>query len=221
MNRHGNRRSQAHRRPESRSSRQRKMTTVLIVCEGIETEPNYFEDLKREDVVLKELSIKVVPGHGGSRQQIVQRAVNLKHRSHVDYDEVWCVMDTERLNNVETRQDYRAALKITADHGIQMALSNPAFEVWLLAHFVRTSRTFNDCDAIIVDLNKHWNRQFQREYEKSDPRIYTRLAGLLTAGLENSRSVREQDHPNKPDIADCNSSTEVYRLISRLVPKTS
>lgn len=220
-----NRRKNDGRQP--RSSRKTRSSldgsskrTLLIICEGRETEPRYFNELKRESFVVQHFDIKVKEGRGGSRQQIVQHAVDLKNRNNEDYDEVWCVMDTERLNNVETRQDYRAALKIAADHGIQMAISNPAFEVWLLAHFARTSRAFKDCDAVIVDL-KHWNRQFQREYEKSDPRIFSRLTDLLTAGLKNSRSVREQDHADQPDIADCNSSTEVYRLISRLVPNAS
>lgn len=213
MKRPTNRRAERGDLPNRSSQHRREKTTVLIVCEGRETERNYLEELKREDAVSSGFSIKVVRGSGGSRQQIVQRAADFKNRPQDDFDQVWCIMDTERLDHDDARQDFRQAMKLAVEHGIKMVLSNPAFEVWLLAHFVRTSRSFKDCDAVIVELNKHWRDSFRRDYTKSDPRMYGLLSKWMTVGIKNARAVREQDHLNKPDMADCNSATEVYQLV--------
>jgi hypothetical protein len=98
-----------------------------------------------------------------------------------------------------------------------LAISNPAFECWLLAHFVRTKKSFADCDKVIEGLNKHWRPEFGRDYEKNDERLYDRLAARTRTGIDNARKVREQDWSSSPEIVDCNSATEVYLLVERLL----
>jgi len=103
------------------------------------------------------------------------------------------------------------------ENDISLYLSNPAIEVWFLAHFLRTSQQFNDCNAVIVELDKKWTANFGRPYEKSDRDVYKRLASRTQAAIENARAVVEHDHGDKSDIAACNSSTEVYRLVEDLI----
>ena len=126
------------------------------------------------------------------------------------------MLDVERLDTVEARNDLRAAVRIAGENQITLCLSNPAFEVWILAHFIRSSRFFNDCDAVILELNKHWKREFRIEYAKNDHRIYDRVADRVPQAIENAREVREQDHGEKGDIAACNSATDMYRLAEYL-----
>ncbi len=203
--------------PRNRKSQGRPARrTVLIVCEGRETERNYLDSLKREDVVSRRFTITVVKGRGGSRRQIVQRAVDQKNNRDSDFDEVWCVLDVERLATEEARNDLRDAVQIARQNQVTLCLSNPAFEVWILAHFVRSSRQFNDCDAVIVELNKHWAEQFQIDFSKNDRRIYARIANRTSKAIGNAKAVRELDHPGKTDIADCNSATEMYLLVLHL-----
>ena len=82
-------------RPGGSSPAAREKTTVLIVCEGKETERNYFDQLKRDEPTRQNFSITVKRGKGGSRQQIAQFAVDRKNDVDADYDQVWCVMDVE------------------------------------------------------------------------------------------------------------------------------
>jgi hypothetical protein len=187
------------------------------VCEGRETERNYFDKLKREDAVTSRLHVTVKKGKGGSRLQIVQEAVDRKNEPGKDYDEAWCVMDVERLDTEDARKDVASAVELARQNGITLCLSNPAFEVWLLAHFLRSSQHFNGCDAVIQDLDKHWERAFRQPYAKNDEHIYEKLASRTSAALENAKDVREKDHGGKEDTADCNSSTEVYRLVGKLL----
>jgi hypothetical protein len=187
----------------------------LIVCEGKETEPNYFNGLKREEPIREEFAIRVKRGKGGSRLQVAQFAVDRKNEPGTDYDEVWCVMDGERPEGLD---ETRRALDLLDGNSISAAVSNPAFEVWFLAHFERTAAAFLDPDAVIVRLNKHWQERFSIRYDKADDRIYDRVAKLTASAVGNARWVREKHHDPAACIVDCNSATDVYRLVARLHP---
>ncbi len=191
-------------------------TTVLIVGEGRETEVNYFDQLKRLDSVAERFTVTVKKGPGFNPERVVQETVKHKQRAEIreaPYDEVWCVLDTE---GAEKRDSLDKASRLANQNGIRLSVSNPSFEVWFLAHFVRTSRGFNDCDAVIVELNKHWSHVSKASYDKSDEQVFQRLQDRLEDALRNARQVREKDHKH-PDIGECNSSTEVYLLIEHLL----
>jgi len=189
-------------------------TTVLLVCEGKETERNYFDQLKREDAIRDRFAVRVQRGKGGSREDVAQYAVGCKNRLNVDYDEVWCVMDAE---DASQRESLDKALVILHENNIQVCLSNPAFEVWLLSHFERTAKKFIDCDAVIAQLDKFWQREFSASYNKSDDRVYKRVSDRTPTAMENAKWVRESHHDMNQAAADCNSCTEVYRLMERLL----
>ena len=216
------RRGRSNRDRMRRTSQRRKLKkTWLIVCEGRETERNYLDKLKREESVKKHFAITVIRGKGGARSQIVSRAVDEKRTrentpNRDSPDKVVCVLDTESLQNPQARGDLAAARDSAKNADIALYLSNPAFEVWFLAHFQRTSRQFRDCDAVIVELTKEWNAAFGQAYDKTDDNVYKKLASRTEEAIENARNVVEHDHGDKRDIADCNSSTEVYRLVEKL-----
>ncbi len=204
-------------RPARISQRRQLKKTLLIVCEGKETEWNYFDQLKRQDTVRSKFAITVKRGRGGSRVQIVQRAVDLKNSSNTDYDKAYCVMDVESLSSIEVRIDLDSAVSLASENQITLRLSNPAFEVWFLAHFDRTSRTFGDCDAVVVALNRHWEQQFGASYSKNDARVYEKLSARTEQAIENAKAVLEQDHGDEHSVIDCNSSTEVHILVEELL----
>jgi hypothetical protein len=192
-----------------------RKTPLLIICEGRETEPNYFWGLQK--AVQQNFRIVVKEGKGGSCLAVVQQAIAEMEKAAArgeDFDEVWCVFDVEQADQ---RAQVVKARTLAEQHGIQLTLSNPAFECWLLAHFIRTKKAFADCDAVIKALNKHWQSGFGQDYEKNDEQLYARLASRTETALDNARKVREQDWDASADIIDCNSATEVYLLVGRLL----
>jgi len=190
-----------------------RKTTILIVCEGKETQRNYFDGLKREDAVRQRFAVTVKRGKGGSPLAVAQFAVKQKNQSVADYDEVWCVMDVEGLDR---RDELRKAIECLKANHIRPCLSNPAFEVWLLAHFEKTATAFANCDAVISRLNSHWQQHFGEKYNKADRNIYSRVARLTNNAIENARWVHQTHNASRPCVLDCNSSAEVYLLVSRL-----
>ena len=97
---------------------------ILIVCEGRETEPNYFRGLRDEEAVRQRFSVVVQKGKGGSCLVVVQQAIDEQAKARVrgeHFDEVWCVCDVEQAGQRE--QVIRARTQ-ASQHGIRLALSN-------------------------------------------------------------------------------------------------
>ena len=148
-------------RSRSRNELGRKSPTriprrsILIVCEGEKTEPNYFEGLKKKHR-LHTSGIKVVGEECGSDPTSVVRYAceRKKDESGTGFDEVWCVIDVEAYDNP---RDLTGALQTASDNNIKIALSNPCFEVWLLYHFERVGRPFDDCQDVIHKLEIYIN----------------------------------------------------------------
>jgi len=213
----GGQRKRGEKALQRRSRRRSEKTHILIVCEGKETEPNYFRGLRDEEAVRQNFNVVVQKGKGGSCVVVIDQAIaELEKAANrgEDFDEVWCVFDAEQSGQ---RKQVIQARTLASQHRIQVALSHPSFEVWLLAHFVRTKKSFADCEKVIAELNKHWRREFRRDYEKNDDQIYTRLADRTRTAIDNARKVRELDWTSSPDIVDSNSATDVYLLVERLL----
>jgi len=196
-------------------------TTILIVGEGQQTEPNYFRELKLEDNVTAKFSLTIKKGHGRSPEGVIEEALKYKQQAENRseyYDEVWCVLDVE---GPDKRESLEKAMAVAQQNDITLCLSNPCFEVWLLAHFVRQSRAYNDCDSVIVQLNSHWQKLCGQNYRKSDEHIYSRVSSLTITAIKNAKLVREIDHCDIINTADANSSTEVYKLVIYLISSES
>lgn len=213
----GGRRRREHRAELKRESRGRpEKTTVLIVGEGQETEPNYFRGLRDEPDVRSKFAVTVKKGHGFSPEAVVEEALKHKGRAEErrqEYDEVWCVLDVE---GPEKRDSLNKAAALAEENDINLCLSNPCFEIWLLSHFARRGRSYRDCAAVIVELSKHWQDHCNCEYRKNDEQIYVRICDLTSTAIANAQWVRETHHTGTASVADANSSTEVYLLVKRL-----
>jgi hypothetical protein len=143
--------SDLRRRKPQREPRHR----ILVVCEGLRTEPNYFNALRVKVRAVVELEIE--PG-GATPKRLVERAVTMQKKAELEarsqgdrflrYDEVWCVFDIDEHPYLgEARQQAQA-------HGIGLAISNPCFELWALLHFQEQS-AFIQRRAARARLKKH------------------------------------------------------------------
>ena len=202
-----------------RSPFRREKTRILIVCEGRETEPNYFRGLRDDKAIREWFVLEVRKGRGGSPINAVQKAIEEIEKATKrgeQFDEVWCVLDVEQTGHNPRLIQART---LAGRHQISLALSNPCFECWLLAHFDRTARSFANSDHVIEQLNKFWRKSTGQDYQKNDERIYQRISADTRTAIRNARSVREQHFKGIEDVVNCNSATEVYRLVERLLSK--
>lgn len=111
--------------------------TILIVCEGRVTEPEYLRDFYSD---LKNPRVKIHFGNGEAVPlTIVRTARDLRRDAeeqarrerddNLAYDEVWCVFDIDDHPRIPEAQ------QMARDNDLRLAISNPCFELWLLLHF--------------------------------------------------------------------------------------
>lgn len=97
--------------------------TILIVCEGKNTEPSYFRQFKLTSATIKAI------GNGYNTTSLVNHAIILNKKG--TYEQVWCVFDKDQF----PANDFNNAITIAAANNFRVAYSNQAFEYWLILHF--------------------------------------------------------------------------------------
>lgn len=106
-----------------RAAVKEELPYILIVCEGQNTEPDYFNHFR-----FTSLRVKAV-GEGYNTVSLVERAEQLAERDV--YDQVWCVFDKDDFSD----ENFNNAIRLGEDKGFNVGYSNQAFEYWLLLHF--------------------------------------------------------------------------------------
>ncbi|MFF4379564.1 RloB family protein [Kitasatospora sp. NPDC001547] len=131
------------RRTGHRESKQR----LLVVCGAKVTERDYLQGLK-SSVRNSAVSLRIVE-HPRSPSQVVDHAVLLRDQAGGEYDATWCVLDVDDFPDLE-----RTAVEARRKN-IEVAFSNPCFEVWLLLHFKdyrRPARSFKELMPVLGEV---------------------------------------------------------------------
>lgn len=190
-----------------------RYSKVLIVCEGEKTEPNYFEDLKR-NLSLNSANI-IITGQSGSSPDAVLRFAKERYLSEKTlgdpYDRVYCVFDKDshttytrtcdEISNMTPRDVYYAITSV------------PSFEYWLLLHFKYSCSPYNHlpknsaANQVLSDLRTHFP-----DYNKNEKNIFTNLSDKLEFAKTNASKSLNSAINSGTD----NPSTRVHELIDYL-----
>ena len=201
------------RKDKLRSKRQAP-ANFLIVCEGKQTEPNYFNGLKRKinekygnkvDVLIPNIEIKGIGMNTVSLVKYTEQKVN--HANKV-YGQVWVVFD---------KDDYRDEQFDSAIDNCKykVAWSNPNFELWLLAHFKRIDRYISK-DDILKEIDREFQKSGLGEYIKNDKDVFTKVTsdGKIDNAIKNCEymeNLKKDGHASQR-----NPMTRVYKLVDGL-----
>jgi hypothetical protein len=193
-------RAQLSRRGKFREPRK----LVLIVCEGESTEPKYLDEFRK----VKKLSateIEIVKSRdcGTDPQGIVKyaKAKRKKKRDEgLEYDSVWCVFDRD------SHDRYKNAIIEARDNRINLAISNPCFELWLLLHYKLQTATIHRKKA-----EKELKRYIPH-YEKGIDGIYHIILAYQRIAIERSEQLRHLHRCNNCDEKE-NPSTTMDHLV--------
>ena len=178
--------------------------TILVVSEGEVTEPEYIHGLQRA-CRNPRVTVKVAKEHGVPKT-LVKTAKQYKEEAkaratqekddNLAYDSVWCIFDIDEHPDV-------GEAKVTArDNGIDVAISNPCIELWLLLHF-SDNPGMQDRATIKKKLRKHVPKYDKHvdyaTYSAGYPQAVTRAAKM-------DQDAEEAREPHR------NPTTGVYRL---------
>ena len=194
--------------------------SILIVCDGKNTEPSYFNQFR-----ISSAKVKTV-GEGYNTISLVNRAIELADQKK--YDQVWCVFDADpKPDNPKQAQNFNDAIKLAEKNNFGVAYSNQAFEYWLILHLsdhqgVAMNRT--DYNEKINELLKPFNII----YDGNDGKIVTEDFFELLDGIDErtekkrvdlaiNRAERNYNLFDHLNPAQDESSTTVFRLAKELL----
>ncbi len=175
--------------------------SFLIICEGKETEPNYFNAFK-----VKSAQITVI-GTGFNTISLVEEASKKVKEYKNDgmlFNQVWCVFDRDDFH-----EHFNEAILKARKKGFHVAYSNEAFELWYLLHFIYFDSNINR-KAYIEKLNKH----ISKPYQKNDTEMYNILKPRQAFAIKNAKKLLSKyslKNPNKEE-----PSTTVHELVEQL-----
>lgn len=188
---------------------------ILIVCEGAETEPNYFEAL-RVDLGVRSADVRICGKECGSDpMSVLEYALELFEEDST-FDNIFCVFDKEGTQ--ERERKYKQACSIIDEKKlnnckISYIRSVPSFEYWYILHYKYTCAPFvaqgkKSCaDMVISALKKEMPK-----YNKSEKNIFQLLKPRLSTAKDNARKAIVAATVNQTD----NPLTEAHLLVAAL-----
>lgn len=179
--------------------------SFLIICEGVNTEPDYFNAFR-----LTSASVKAV-GKGLNTIRLVHEAFIIREeerrKGHL-FDQYWVVFDKDDFPS----QDFNEAIRLAEANDFRVAYSNQAFEYWFLLHFnmYRGYIHRNDYAQMLSQLMK-------TKYCKKDnftTKIYGMLLPYQQEAIARAKKIYADFGNTSPPQAV--SSTTVFKLVEEL-----
>ena len=200
------------RKPSGRSPRrgrvqeQRQRYTLRVLSEGEVTEPSYLTEWARRNRGNVRLKLDDT---GMTPTSLVRRAreylrTRRPRREDPDFDEIWCVFDTDQHPNLAQ------AINEAGQSGIGVAVSNPCFELRLVLHAQNQT----------APIHRHAVQRSSEELGFSDGKripdtARNRLVEAYDSAKQRARALDERHAGNGSPPRE-NPSTDVWRLVDRL-----
>lgn len=178
-----------------RSAFREPRRSLLVVCGAAATEPVYFDGLKR-DRRNPAITVKI-KAKAADPEAVVKYAASVRDRAEGGHDEVWCVVDVDEFDLCKA---VSAALRLR----VNLAISNPCFEFWLLLHFEACAAPLTYYRDVKKRLLKH-----VPAYDKSALRFEDFAHGVDDA-VERARCAEfGAEHERNP-------ATGVWALVEKI-----
>jgi len=115
---------------------------------------------------------------------------------------VWAVLDLE--HEKLHRQRAEEAKNLAKPRGVNVALSDPCYEVWTLLHLEDTGKRFETCSKVLDRVKKVWKETFDQAL---GPKAQADFSKIIH--LRHGAAARAKRHWEK----EKRSGTEVYKII--------
>lgn len=179
--------------------------TFLIVCEGMNTEPDYFNAFR-----LTSANIRAV-GQGINTVGLVQKALRIREeerRKGRDYNQCWVVFDKDDFPD----NDFNRAITLAQTSGLRVAYSNQAFEYWFLLHYNLFQGPMHR-NMYAEKLSGLLGVKYSKEAGFAGL-LFKLLADRQGLAIRNAKAIMRQMENVSP--AQAESSTTVHILVEEL-----
>ena len=152
-----------------------------IFCEGKETEPLYFEGLKKaieRNPIYRNMILVEIEGVGAETLKVLEKAEQKVHDQRLINAQIWCVYDKDsfppdRFNRVSER--VKTLNRTQSDVEYCTGWSNQCIEYWFILHFDFYDSN-NDRKYYRNFLNKKFKKLGWHKYQKNNDRLFEILS---------------------------------------------
>jgi len=199
---------------------QRKASTksvgkkILIACEGKDTEPRYFNAI-RKDLRLSTVQVLVLPHNGTDPLSVVNAVLWAREDAKSEKrweneDSAWAVFDgDEHIANNPI--NWKQAIQKAESQKINLAITNPSIEFWYLIHF--QDRFAN----IQRDKTKELLKLYIPNYDKSQCYYLNFLKPNTTQAIARSHNLTNSNKHNQLSEHSNPCCSGISRLVQILL----
>jgi RloB-like protein len=191
--------------------------SFLIICEGENTEPLYFKNFPVPTNTV------IIEGGRNTKTSLVDYALKVRGKQRFEGREVWCVFDYDvKPDEAATQpQDFNNAITKAESHGMKVAWSNDAFELWFVLHYQKLDvrHTRNELFPI---LKKEWELKSFSKIAKTQnfceghyDRHLIDEGRLQKLAISRARELHEK-YIGREDFANHCPCTTIYLLVEEL-----
>ncbi|HWS84516.1 MAG TPA: RloB family protein [Ktedonobacteraceae bacterium] len=209
-----------HPRVRKPSTLERKKPTrqpydrILVVCEGKKTEPNYFDEIRKQARIPTAHICVLHSQFGTQPSRVVEYAVTQFYQTKA-FEKVFAVFDrddhTSYANAIAKAESLDGKLKNDENKQVifKAIVSVPSFEIWLLLHYANI-QAFSHRDVIL-----HRLRGYITDYEKGKDGIYSLTRGMLAIATERAEHLRNRFSrlPGEEAYTDVDELVGILRTI--------
>jgi len=176
---------------------------ILVICEDEKSGKQYLEDATYHFRV--KVDVEVTHCGNTDPRGIVAEAI----RRQRDFDQVFCTIDRD------THETFDEAVRMAHKHPkIDLIVSYPCFEFWLLLHFGHSRKPYvaiggvSAGDRLLTDLRAHPGME---TYAKGASKNL--FNSLLGEKFQTARHVAPKVQRDAEADKENNPSTQIYKLI--------
>lgn len=173
---------------------------ILIVGEGVNTEPSYFDKFRIPGVKV------VAKGLGEGTRKLVHDVEGVREEEEkklgVPFDEIWVAFDKDSF------KDFEQAINEAKDKGYHVAYSNQAIEYWFILHFKDHQGSAMPRNEYAKTLNKLLE-PYGISYDPDAKEVTEELFSVMLKNLQNAfdrafkiyKSKRERGCPTEESVS--------------------
>lgn len=194
-----------------------KNKKFLIICEGSNTEHDYFKSFPVPSNMVEVL------GGKNSKNSLVSYALKCQQDPEYAGREIWCVYDFDKKPDENESQvdDFNSSILRAKAHNLKVAWSNDCFDLWFVLHYNFLDNCITRKEIYDI-LKEKWRlKSFHNEAKTSNfcKGLYDMHGGDLSemqsAAIKNAKKLHKSFGNNKHFASHCPCTT-VYQLVTEL-----
>lgn len=188
-------------------ARRPELRTIVVFCEGKNSEPDYINGLKRIPEIADNtaLNLELHPEQGVPLTLVRMAADRL---ADPEVDECWCLFDVEWPKN---HPNLFEARQLAQAKSIGLVVSNPCFELWLILHH----RDFTKF-ATTAEVESLSRKLDGRTGKSIDSAIYL---PLRKQAARRAEQLEQRHVRNDTSFPKDNPSSGMHHLLRALEPR--